>query len=107
MAKIKRPIVRTRNAEGVDWAKIVEASSPAGTSLLIGLHTASDDRILYVSPYRADRDVYLMVGEHDGKCAVFTRRDDARRCDCGACLTYDATKRAWVPTHKPAEQAAV
>lgn len=101
MGKAKRPTVKVRNAEANDTAKIVEASAPNGASCLIGLHPTADGQALYVSPYRADREVYLFVrASHTAECAVYNRLDASRRCDCGACFTFDAPSGEWRPTHK-------
>lgn len=98
--RLPRPTVKVRNAEAIDNAKIVEASAPNGAGLLIGIHPTLDGEALYISPYRADRAVYLMIKSHTGDCAVFTRRDHNRRCDCGACLTYHAPSGEWRPTSR-------
>jgi hypothetical protein len=103
MAKVKRPIVRVRNSQAHDDAKIVEATSPRGAGLLIDIHTKdAEDRGLYVRPYRAERDVYLMIAPHENDCEVFTSRAFDRCCDCGACMTYDAASSRWRPTQKRA-----
>ena len=84
-----------------DSAKIVEASAPAGAGLLVEFRPSPDGEVLYVFPYRADASVYLMTRGHSNDCAVYARRDDLRRCDCGACSTFDAKAGVWIPTSKP------
>lgn len=83
-----------------DNAKIVEASSPAGASLLVEFRSPPDGGPLYVFPYRADADVYLMTRGHANDCAVMVQRDELRRCDCGACCTFDRKAGEWVPTSR-------
>jgi hypothetical protein len=109
MSRAKRPkvMVRNGNDELNSTTKIVEACASNGTGLLIGVSTTADEAVLYVTPYRADRDVYLFIKRaHADDCAVMTSSSpDRRRCDCGACYTYDAAAREWRPTTKRAAPA--
>lgn len=100
MAKPKRVTATVRNAHVDDRARIVEASADNGAGLLIEVHQSADGRTLYVYPYRADRDVYLMTRSHSEDCTVYQSRAADRHCDCGACSTFDAKSGAWRPTAK-------
>lgn len=99
MPRARRPTATVRNGSHDD-TKIVETSAPLGAGLLIELHPAREGSALYVRPYRADRDVFLMIRQHAADCEVLNDRRFDRRCDCGACLTYNATSHAWEPTRK-------
>lgn len=97
MPRVRRPTATVRNSARDD-SKIVETSAPLGAGLLIELHPAHEGSALYVVPYRADRDVFLMIKQHAADCEVLNDRRFDRRCDCGACLTYNPSTRAWEPT---------
>ncbi|HEY1695161.1 MAG TPA: hypothetical protein VGG39_23495 [Polyangiaceae bacterium] len=104
-SRTKRPTVQVRNAYADDTAKMVEASAPSGAGLKVGFHATVDGGALYVSPYRADRDVYLFVKRsHAADCEVFTSRAESRRCDCGSCFTYNAASGDWEPTRRHSVQ---
>lgn len=85
-------------------SKIIEVAIPqpngVARGLLVEFLSGQEGGALYVYPYRADDSVYLTIAAHANDCALMTRTDSARRCDCGACLTYDEKTRAWQPTRK-------
>jgi hypothetical protein len=83
-----------------DDVKIVEATATKnGSGLLVEFRASDDGGALFVYPYRADREVYLVTREHDRTCGAYQHGTPVH-CDCGACSTFDAKAGRWIPTRK-------
>lgn len=91
-------------------AIIAETTALAsGAGLLLKVAAPRDGKVLYLQPYRADREVYLEIRSHADDCELggkgkpTSQRDtDAERCDCGAALVYDPERFEWKPTTRRA-----